>query len=112
MTLTTEGSELVGKERDDSLHGSLAAVMQSFDGRDLYPSLEAKAAHLLYFLVKNHSFVDGNKRIAAALFLWSLERNGMLYRADGSKRIADNTLVALQLWSRQATRSRRAISSE
>jgi prophage maintenance system killer protein len=91
------GSEFFGKEKDDSLHGSLAAVMQSFDGRDLYPSLEAKAAHLLYFLVKNHSFVDGNKRIAAALFLWFLERNGMLYRADGSKRIADNALVALTI---------------
>jgi prophage maintenance system killer protein len=71
--------------------------MQTFGGRELYPSLEAKAAHLLYFLVKNHSFVDGNKRIAAALFLWFLERNAFLYRPDGTKRIADNALVALTI---------------
>jgi prophage maintenance system killer protein len=72
-------------------------VMQTFGGRDLYPSLESKAAHLLYFLVKNHSFVDGNKRIAASLFLWFLSKNGMLYRDDGSKRLADNALVALTI---------------
>jgi len=71
--------------------------MQTFGGRELYPSLEAKAAHLLYFLVKNHSFVDGNKRIAAAIFLWFLERNTFLYRSDGAKRIADNALVALTI---------------
>lgn len=91
------GTEYFGREKDESLRGSLAAVMQTYAGRDLYPSLEAKAAHLLYFIVKNHSFVDGNKRIAAALFLWFLERNGMLYRGDGSKRIADNALVALTI---------------
>jgi prophage maintenance system killer protein len=91
------GSDLFGRERDDSLKGSLAAVMQTFDGQDLYPGLEAKAAHLLYFLVKNHSFVDGNKRIAASLFLWFLQKNGMLYRPDGAKRIADNALVALTI---------------
>jgi len=91
------GSDLFGKERDDSLRSSLAAVMQTFGGRDLYPSLEAKAAHLLYFLVKNHSFVDGNKRIAASLFLWFLSKNGMLNRADGSKRLASNALVALTI---------------
>ena len=91
------GSELFGKEKDRSLRGSLGAVMQSFDGRDLYPSLEEKAAHLLYFLVKNHSFVDGNKRIAAALFLWFMGKNGILYRADGSRHIADNALVAITL---------------
>ena len=71
--------------------------MQSFDGKNLYPSLEEKAAHLLYFLVKNHSFVDGNKRIGAALFLWFMEKNGILYRADGSRHIADNALVAITL---------------
>ena len=71
--------------------------MQSFGGRDLYPSREEKAAHLLYFLVKNHPFVDGNKRIAAALFLWFMEKNGILYRADGSRHIADNALVAITL---------------
>ncbi len=90
-------SGLFGKERDDTLSSSLAAVMQSFGGHELYPSLEEKAAHLLYFLVKNHHFVDGNKRIAAALFLWFLEKNKALYRADGGKRIADNALVAMTL---------------
>jgi prophage maintenance system killer protein len=91
------GSELFGREKDRGLEGSLAAVMQSFDATDLYPSLEEKAANLLYFLVKNHHFVDGNKRIAAALFLWFLEKNQTLYRADRGKRIADNALVAMTL---------------
>jgi prophage maintenance system killer protein len=86
-----------GLEKDDSLKGSLANIMQTFDGKELYPSLEEKAAHLLYFLVKNHSFVDGNKRIAAALFLWFLEKNDALYSTDGSKWIADNALVAMTL---------------
>ena len=90
-------SELFGREKDESLRSSLAAVMQTFGGKDLYPSLEGKAAHLLYFLVKNHSFADGNKRIAAALFLWFMEKNGLLYRKDGSKRVADNALVAITL---------------
>jgi prophage maintenance system killer protein len=92
-----EVSDLFGKEKDESFEGSLQAVMQTFDGREVYPSLEEKAANLLYFLVKNHSFVDGNKRIAAALFLWFMEKNAALYRGDGSKRIADNALVALTL---------------
>lgn len=91
------GSDLFGKEKDASLRGALAAVVQTFGGKDLYPSLEEKAAHLLYFLVKNHSFVDGNKRIAAALFVWFLEKNGALYAADGRKRIGDNALVAMTL---------------
>lgn len=90
-------SDLFGLEKDDSLHSSLNAIMQTFDGHDLYPSLEEKAAHLLYFLVKNHSFVDGNKRIAAALFLWFMEKNAMLRRGDGTRRIADNALVAITL---------------
>lgn len=88
---------LFGREKDEGLEGSLAAVMQSFGGQEVYPSLEEKAAHLLYFLVKNHHFVDGNKRIAAALFLWFLQKNLALYRADGGKRIADNALVAMTL---------------
>lgn len=88
---------LFGREKDDSLRSALAAVMQTFDGRDVYPSLEEKAAHLLYFLVKDHPFVDGNKRIAAALFLWFLDKNRALYRPDGGKRIADNALVAMTL---------------
>lgn len=92
-----DATDLFGKEKDASLQSSLNAVMQTFDGRDVYPSMEEKAAHLLYFLVKNHSFVDGNKRIAAALFLWFMEKNRMLYRKDGLKRIADNALVAITL---------------
>ncbi len=88
---------LFGREKDSGLRGSLAAVMQSVGGRDAYPGVEDKAAHLLYFLVKNHHFVDGNKRIAAALFLWFLEKNRILYRADGTKRIADNALVSMTL---------------
>lgn len=91
------GSNLFGREKDDSLKSSLSAIMQTFDGKDVYPSLEEKAAHLLYFLVKNHSFVDGNKRIAAALFIWFMEKNGLLYRSDGSKRVANNALVAVTL---------------
>ena len=71
--------------------------MQTFGKRDLYPSIEGKAAHLLYFLVKNHPFVDGNKRIAAFLFVWFLDANRILYRQDGTKRLADNALVALTL---------------
>jgi prophage maintenance system killer protein len=90
-------SKLFGKERDNSLHSSLNAVMQTFGGRDLYPSLEEKAANLLYFLVKNHSFVDGNKRIAAALFLWFLEKNEFLYRSSGEASLSDGALVALTL---------------
>ena len=90
-------SSLFGLEKDESLHSSLNAIMQTFDWRDVYPSLEEKAAHLLYFLVKNHSFVDGNKRIAAALFLWFMEKNGLLRGADDARRIANNALVAMTL---------------
>lgn len=91
------GSALFGNEKDESFRGSIAAIYQTFDGQDLYPSVEEKAANLLYFIVKNHSFSDGNKRIAAFLFVWFLEKNAILYRADGGKRIADNALVALTL---------------
>jgi prophage maintenance system killer protein len=91
------GSVLFGNEKDDSFQGSLAAIYQTFGGQDLYPSVEEKAANLLYFVIKNHSFSDGNKRIAAFLFVWFLEKNDVLYRSDGSKRIADNALVALTL---------------
>ncbi len=91
------GSALFGNEKDDSFQGSLAAIYQTFGGRDLYASVEEKAANLLYFVIKNHSFSDGNKRIAAFLFVWFLEKNSILYRPDGSKRIADNALVALTL---------------
>jgi prophage maintenance system killer protein len=91
------GSDLFGREKDGGLKSSLAAVTQTFDGKDVYPSLEEKAAHLLYLLVKNHPFVDGNKRVAAAVFLWFLKKNHFLYRRDGAKRIADNALVAMTL---------------
>ncbi len=88
---------LFGQEKDKSLESAIGAVYQTFGGHDLYPSLEEKAAHLLYFLVKNHAFADGNKRIGAFLFLWFLDANGLLYRKDGGKRLADNALVALTL---------------
>jgi len=91
------GGSLFGNEKDDSFQGSLAAIYQTFGGADLYPSVEEKAANLLYFVIKNHSFSDGNKRIAAFLFVWFLEKNGLLYRPDGSRKIADNALVALTL---------------
>jgi prophage maintenance system killer protein len=91
------GSSLFGNEKDESFQGSLAAIYQTFDGQFVYPSVEEKAANLLYFVVKNHSFSDGNKRIAAFLFVWFLEKNHILYRPDGSKRIADNALVAFTL---------------
>ena len=90
-------SAVFGIEKDKSLASALGAVMQTFDGKDLYPGLEEKAAYLLYFLVKNHAFVDGNKRIAAALFLWFLERNGALYDPDGGCLISDAALVAMTL---------------
>ena len=91
------GSTLFGNEKDDSFKSSIGQIYQTFCGEELYPSIEEKAAMLLYLVTKNHSFSDGNKRIAATLFLWFLNNNGILYRADGSKRIADNTLVALTL---------------
>ena len=91
------GSDLFGVTRDKSFESSISSIYQTFGGRDLYPSVEEKAANLLYFIVKNHSFVDGNKRIAASIFLWFLEKNRILYKEDGSKRIADNALVALTL---------------
>ena len=91
------GSTLFGNEKDDSFHSSIGQIYQTFGGVELYPSVEEKAAMLLYLVTKNHSFSDGNKRIAATLFLWFLNNNGILYNNDGSKRIADNTLVALTL---------------
>ena len=91
------GSTLFGNEKDDSFKSSIGQIYQTFGGVDLYPSVEEKAAMLLYLVTKNHSFSDGNKRIAATLFLWFLNGNGILYNEDGTKRIADNTLVALTL---------------
>lgn len=88
---------LFGNEKDESFKSSINTIYQTFGGEDLYPSIEEKAAMLLYLVVKNHSFSDGNKRIAAFLFLWFLENNGILYKPDGSKLIENNTLVALTL---------------
>lgn len=91
------GSALFANEKDESFKSSIGQIYQTFGGKELYPSVEEKAAMLLYLVVKNHSFSDGNKRIAAMLFLWFLSKNGILYAEDGHKRIADNTLVALTL---------------
>ena len=89
-------SDIFGKEKDGSFEGSIGNIYQSFAGQDLYPTLEEKAAHLLYFVTKNHSFLDGNKRIAATIFLYFLDRNGVLF-IDGEKTIDDHTLVALTI---------------
>ena len=91
------GSQWFANEKDDSFKSSIGQIYQTFGGQDLYPSVEEKAAMLLYLVTKNHSFSDGNKRIAATLFLWFMAGNGILYNPDGTKRIADNTLVALTL---------------
>ena len=91
------GSALFGNEKDDSFKSSIGQIYQTFGGEELYPSVEEKAAMLLYLVTKNHSFSDGNKRIAATLFLWFLNGNNILYHPDGTKRIADSTLVALTL---------------
>ena len=91
-----EDSSLFGNEKDDSFKGSIGAIYQSFGGKDLYPTLEEKAANLLYFVTKNHSFSDGNKRIAATMFLYFLDKNNVLFE-EGEKLIDDHTLVALTI---------------
>ena len=90
-------SNLFGQEKDDSFKGSIGNIYQSFGGQDIYPSLEEKAANLLYFVTKNHSFLDVNKRIAATMFLYFLDKNGILYDAEGKKMLDDHTLVALTI---------------
>ena len=90
-------SDIFGTEKDASFKSSLGQIYQTFDGKELYPTVEIKAAMLLYLVVKNHSFVDGNKRIAAFIFLWYMSRNDILYRVDGSKIVSDGALVALTL---------------
>ena len=95
--VSTTPSDLFGNEKDQSFKSSINTIYQTFGGEDLYPSIEEKASMLFYLVVKNHSFSDGNKRIAAFLFLWFLEKNGILYKSDGSKLIGNNTLVALTL---------------
>ncbi|GAA0877836.1 RhuM family protein [Algoriphagus jejuensis] len=91
------GSPLFGNEKDDTFRGSISAIKQTFEGKDLYPSIEEKAAHLLYFVVKNHSFTDGNKRIAAWLFVWYLAKNDYLLNDKGISKIANNALAAITL---------------
>ena len=90
-------SDLFGREKDDSFRGSIGNIYQTFGGQEVYPTLEEKAANLLYFVTKNHSFLDGNKRIAATMFLYFLDRNGILYDAEGNKTLDDHTLVALTI---------------
>ena len=90
-------SALFGNEKDDSFKGSIGNIYQSFAGQEAYPTLEEKAANLLYFVTKNHSFSDGNKRIAAAIFLYFLDKNEVLFDDAGNKRIDDHTLVALTI---------------
>ena len=90
-------SALFGQEKDEGFKSSIATIYQTFGGKDLYPTVEEKAAHLLYFVTKNHSFVDGNKRIAAALFICFLQKNDLLLYKDGNKRVDNNALVALTL---------------
>ncbi len=97
QSMKGEFDGLFGLEKDQGFKSAIGAIYQTFDGKDVYPSVEEKSANLLYFIVKNHAFTDGNKRIAAALFIYFLAGNGILYRADGSKRLADNALVALTL---------------
>ncbi len=91
------GSMLFGKQKDESFKSTIGTIYQTFNKKELYPSIEEKAAMLLYLAIKNHSFIDGNKRIAAALFLMYLGKNNYLYNPNGEKRIADNALVALCL---------------
>ncbi len=90
--------DLFGVEKDGSFHSSIESIYQTFGGEEVYPSIEEKAANLIYFLVKNHGFSDGNKRIAAGLFIYYLDRNEALYNEDGRPRVADNALVALTLF--------------
>jgi prophage maintenance system killer protein len=97
LRLKFGGSSLFGNEKDQSFKSSIAVIDQTFDGKDLYPSIEEKAANLLYLVVKNYSFTDGNKRIAAWLFVWYLSKNSFLRNEDNSKKISNNTLVALTL---------------
>lgn len=97
VSMKADFGGLFGLEKDQGFKSALGTIYQTFGGEELYPSIEEKAANLLYFIVKNHAFSDGNKRIGAALFIAFLAANGALYRTDGSKRLADNALVALTL---------------
>lgn len=91
------GSPLFGREKDNSFQSSISTINQTFDGKELYSRIEEKAAHLLYFVVKNHSFTDGNKRIAAWLFVWYLAKNNYLLDAKGNPKVANNAMAAITL---------------
>ncbi|MEZ4909230.1 MAG: RhuM family protein [Saprospiraceae bacterium] len=104
-----EATELFGIEKDDSFNSSLQSIIQTFDGQYLYPSVEEQAANLLYFVIKNHSFTDGNKRIGAFLFVWFLEKNKHRYKKNGELKINDNGLVALALLVAQSNPSEKEI---
>ncbi len=93
----TEASALFGNQKDESFAGILNSILQTFDGNYLYPSIEEQAAHLLYFVIKNHPFTDGNKRIGAFLFVWFLEKNRHRFKDNGEVKINDNGLTALAL---------------
>jgi death-on-curing family protein len=97
LTAKEEASELFGRQRNETFQGILNSVIQTFEGNYLYPSIEEQAAHLLYFVIKNHPFADGNKRIGAFLFVWFLHRNKHLLKKEGELKINDNALVALAL---------------
>lgn len=103
-----EAGALFGQERGDALAGIVGAIEQTFGGEPLYPSTQVRAAHVLYFVIKDHPFSDGNKRIGTLLFLEYLRRNGMLLRADGQPRLADNAMVGWRCWSPKASRRRRS----
>ena len=97
LTAKNEASDLFGQENEKKLEAILKNIYQTFDGKELYPSLEEKASHLLYFIIKDHPFVDGNKRIGSFLFIYYLNKNDYLYKANGEKKINDNALTALTL---------------
>ena len=97
LILKKEASDLFGRESGEKFKATLGNIYQTFGKKELYPSLEEKAAHLLYFIIKDHPFVDGNKRIASFLFVYFLDKNNFLYRKTGEKKINDNALTALAL---------------
>ena len=102
LILKKEATDLFGNEKDDSFQGILGAIVQTFGGQYLYPGIESQAAHLLYFVIKNHPFSDGNKRIGAFLFVWFLEKNKFLLKKSGELKINDNALVAVALMIAQS----------
>lgn len=109
LILRNEATELFGNEKDQSFEGILGNIIQSFDGQYLYPTIEEQAAHLLYFVIKNHPFSDGNKRIGAFLFIWFLEKNKHRFKQSGELKINDNALVAIALLVAQSNPSDKEI---